>query len=334
MARSGLSRIPRVLTALVEVVVLAILIMVSLLYFERLPSGLREWLYLQVIAPPNGTERVPQEFDFLVVGHLYGSPGIDDEMPARLLMKRLPNILDSKPDFMVSLGDMVYRKSQIEFTNLDEAFLKKLTFPLYNTPGNHDVANDRSLYENYFGEQAYFGKDYGPAHLIFLDTERVECGLDDQQQEFLLKELEQALVDDGTRFIFVFMHKTLVFQNAEMKSLRSEQAMPNVWDCQRKDEANPLMEQLFKPAAKRKPVIIFAGDVGAWGNLSPYYQRDPWLPLTLVMTGLGDTPQDNIVRIYVSPDTVRMDALFLEDMRSVPLENYDLNHWLDVARGE
>ena len=36
----------------------------------------------------------------------------------------------------------------------------------------------------------------------------------------------------------------------------------------------------------------------------------------LVMTGLGDTSQDNIIRVHVSPDSIRMDALFLEDMRS------------------
>ena len=334
MAGSGLSRALRMLKTSLGMVVLAILIIASLWYVERLPSGLREWLYLKVVNLSNDDERAPQEFDFLVVGHLYGSPGIDDEMPARHLIQRLPDILDSKPDFMVSLGDMVYRKNQVEFTNLEEALLKQLNFPLYNTPGNHDVANDRSLYEEYFGKRTYFGKDYGPAHLIFLDTERVECGLDDQQYEFLLHELEQALGNDETRFIFVFMHKTLVFQNAEMKSLRNEQAMPNVWDCQRKDEANPLMKQLFKPAARRKPIIIFAGDVGAWGNLSPYYQRDPWLPLTLVMTGLGDTSQDNIVRVHVSPDAVRMNILFLEDMHSASLEDYDLNYWLSVARSD
>jgi len=334
MAGSGLSRALKALKTSLGVVLLAILIIASLWYVERLPSGLREWLYLKVVNPSNDTERVPQEFDFLVVGHLYGSPGIDDEMPARLLMERLPDILDSKPDFMVSLGDMVYRKDKIEFTNLEEALLKQLTFPFYNTPGNHDVANDRSLYEEYFGKQTYFGKDYGPTHLIFLDTEQVECGLDDQQYDFLLQELEQALADDETRFIFVFMHKTLVFQNPEMKSLRNEQAMPNVWDCQKKDEANPLMEQLFRPAARRKPVVIFAGDVGAWGNLSPYSQRDPWLPLTLVMTGLGDTSQDNIIRVHVSPNAIRMDALFLEDMHSAPLDDYDLNYWLEIAREE
>jgi len=334
MAGSGLGRVRKVLVTSIGVAGLLALIVTGLWQMERLPSGLREWLYLRVVNPPNSATREPQEFDFFVVGHLYGSPGIDDKMPARLLLQRLPDIVDADPDFIVSLGDMVFRKNQTEFANLEEAFLKKLPFPLYNTPGNHDVANDRTLYESYFGEQTYFGKKYGSTSLIFLDTERVKCGLDEPQLQFLKQEIGQAVTDPETRFILVFMHKALVFQNVEMRSQHNEQAMPNVWDCQNKNDANPLMEDIFRPAAKKKPVVIFAGDVGAWGNLSPYYQRDPWLPLTLVMTGLGDSPQDNIVRVRVSPNGLQMDALFLEDIHSAWLENYDLEYWMQIARGE
>jgi len=310
------------------------LVFTGLWFSDYLPSDLREWLYLRAANISSDARREPIEFDFFVFGHLYGSPSIEDEMPARLMLERLPDILAAKPDFMVSLGDMVYRKTQVDFTNLDEMFLQKLPVPLYNSPGNHDVANDRSLYESYFGEHTYFGKEYGSAHLIFLDTEVVECGLDDPQFEMLRQELDKAIADPETHFIFIFMHKTLVFQNSEMRALKHEQAMPNVWKCQNKNGDNPLMENIFKPAARHKPVIIFAGDVGAWGNLSPYYQRDPWLPLTLVMTGLGDTSQDNIVRVHVSPDSLSMDVLFLEDMHSSSLKAYDQNYWLNIARDQ
>ena len=310
------------------------LLFTGLWFTERLPSGLREWLYLKAASISGKATREPADFDFFVVGHLYGSPSIDDQLPDKLLLQRLPEIISSKPDFMVSLGDMVYQKNQTDFNNLDVTLLKKLPFPLYNTPGNHDVANDPNLYESYFGNQTYFGQDYGSARLIFLDTELVECGLDEPQLEMLQQELNNAIHDPETHFIFVFMHKTLVFQNPEMKALKNKQAMPNVWDCQKKDGANPLMENIFKPAARHKPVIIFAGDVGAWGNLSPFYQRDRWLPLTLVMTGLGDTPQDNIIRVHVNPGSVKMDVLFLEDMHSSPLQEYDLNYWMDIARGQ
>ena len=334
MAGSSLSRRPKILAAIVGLVIFMFLFIAGLWQIERLPSNLREWLYLRMVHPAGYNEGEPSEFDFFVVGHLYGSPGVDDQMPARLLLQRLPEIVTAEPNFMVSLGDVVFQKNEIEFANLHNAILNNLTFPFYNTPGNHDVANDRSLYDAHFGSQSYLAKEYGSAHLIFLDTERVECGLDATQLKFLEQEIEKAIVDSETRFIFVFMHKALVFQNAEMKALRNEAAMPNVWDCQNKNGSNPFMDNIFKPAARQKPVYIFAGDVGAWGNLSPYYQRDSWLPLTLVMTGLGDTAQDNIVRVHVSPNGIDMDVLFLKEMQSASLEDYSLKYWLNIAREE
>lgn len=300
---------------------------------ERLPSSLREWLFLQTANLITPEEREPGDLNFYVLGHIYGSPSIPDGLPAASLLNRLPEIINTQPDFIVSLGDVVYRKTETDFDNLRSSLLDQLTFPLYNTPGNHDVTNHREIYESYFGKQTYFGLQRGPAELIFLDTERVECSLDQPQLDLLRSELDKALSDPQTRYIFVFMHKTLVFQNPGMKALKNKQAMPNVWDCQKKDGANPLMETYFIPAARHKPVIIFAGDVGAWGNLSPYYQRDPWLPLTLVMTGLGDSPQDNLIRVHVSPTSLKMDALFLADMSVVPLQTYNEAHWLNIARG-
>ena len=35
------------------------------------------------------------------------------------------------------------------------------------------------------------------------------------------------------------------------------------------------MDEVLIPAAKEKPVYLFAGDVGAWGNLTPYYEELP-----------------------------------------------------------
>jgi len=314
-------------------VVLALLVLIVFFHqIIRLPSDFREWLYLHTTVPAAQSLRTPEDFNFLVAGHIYGSPNIPDHQPARLLLERLPELIASDPDFMVSLGDLVYQKKADDFSRLDKLFLSKLPFTIYNTPGNHDVANDRSYYEKYFGNQTYFSKEYGPATLIFLDTELADCRLDGDQRVFLQQALDHAIADPSIRFIFVFMHKTLAFQDVEMRKLDSKLTRPNVWDCQKKDGSNSIMAEFFIPAAREKPVYLFAGDVGAWGNLSPYYQRDPWLPLTLVMTGMGDTPQDHIIRVHVTPDAVSMDALFLSDMHSEPLTNYDRDYWLDIAR--
>jgi hypothetical protein len=273
----------------------------------------------------------PQQFDFLVFGHLYASQAVVDHLPARLITKHLPELLELHPRFIVSLGDMVSHRTRFDFINLQTHFLSRIDVPLFNTPGNHDVSVSDVLYREYLGSRSYPAQKIGSATLIFLDTERVSCSLDEDQKQTLHAELDAAVTDPQTKVIFVFMHKTLPFQDLEFRALNNRQVMPNEWKCQNKDGSNPIMDQYFIPAAKKKPVVLFAGDVGAWGNLSPYYQHDPSLPLALVMTGLGDTPQDNVIHVQVTPDSVQITAIFLNSMREVPIEKFDRDYWIKKA---
>lgn len=276
-------------------------------------------------------ERSPSAIDFVVFGHLYGSPEVDDGIPARSITRRLPQLLKWQPNFYVSLGDMVYRNNRQEFENLQTIFLSRLNAPFYNTPGNHDTGKSDLHYNEFVGTQTYHTQVYGPAYLIFLDTEIQECSLDNVQIQILADGLQEAVNDPQTRYIVVFMHKTLVFQDVEMRKLKSRLAMPNEWKCQQRSGQNPLIDQYFRPAAKKKPVIIFAGDVGAWGNLTPYYQRDRYLPLITVMTGLGDTSSDNVIRVHMDESTIDMTAIFLDTMEEKNVEDYNRSHWLQTA---
>jgi hypothetical protein len=320
--------------AVIGFILLVGLLFATLYSCELLPSSWWEKIYLLKVQRSNSDIREPKEFNFLVFGHLYGSPGTDDSIPALSITNRLPELTALDPAFMVSLGDMVYRNNITEFTNLQSLLLSKIEIPFYNTPGNHDVGKQNGLYQQFMGTQTYLAKPYGPAYLIFLDTESLECDLDEFQRKFLEGELAKATSDPQTRYILVFMHKTLVFQDPKMRSLKSEVAMPNVWKCQNKDGSNPLMEKYFRPAARMKPVTIFAGDVGAWGNLSPYYQHDPHLPLTLVMTGLGDTKQDNVIHVQVTPDGVKLQVIFLDTMQTQDLQAFNRAYWIDQANGK
>ena len=160
----------------------------------------------------------PQEFDFLVFGHLYGSQAVVDHIPARLITKRLPELLELHPLFIVSLGDMVSHRTRLDFINLHSHFLSQIDVPFFNTPGNHDVSESDKLYLEYIGRRFYPAQRIGSATLIFLDTERLSCSLDDDQQQTLHAELDAAVTDSQTKEIFVFMHKTLPFQDLEIRA--------------------------------------------------------------------------------------------------------------------
>jgi len=277
-------------------------------------------------------EQNPDEFDFFVVGHVYGSQQIKDRQPDAALLAALPTISEASPDFLVSLGDMVEQSNEEEFGLLESTFLSKVSFPVFNTVGNHDVA-DRSLYEARYGE-TFFTFKYGGARLIFLDTEKAKCKLDERQTYVLKTAVQTALRDRDVRYIFVFMHKTFFFQNEVLVEKKDRLAGPNEWKCYGSKPFRALMDEVLIPAAAQKPVYLFAGDVGAWGNMTPYYEHHPEVPLTMLMTGLGDTDQDNILHVHVDDSHVMVESILLNGMTVQPLEKFGPAYWEKVAAGE
>ena len=56
--------------------------------------------------------------------------------------------------------------------------------------------------------------------------------------------------------------------------------------------------------------------------------------LTMLMTGLGDTEQDNILHVQVSKSKVTVEAIFLNGMTIQSLEEFGPAYWEKVANGE
>jgi hypothetical protein len=276
-------------------------------------------------------ETTPDDFSFIAVGHLYGATEGDDRLPDQALLSAIPMIKDLQPAFFVSLGDMVMHNEPEDFTLLDQNLLQQLPFPVFNTVGNHDVLN-RDFYEAAYG-QTYFTFKYGSARLVFLDTEIKDCDLSAPQVDMLKGAVQDALKDAKTRHIFIFMHKTLFFKNEVLASQKDRLGSPNGWRCYGQGGFGDLLEDVLLPAAGQKPVVLFAGDVGAWGNLTPYYEIHPQAPLTMIMTGLGDTIQDNLIYVRVHETEVEIETIFLQDLVARPLTEFTPSYWEQVAAG-
>lgn len=271
-------------------------------------------------------EADPTAFQLLVAGHIYGTQLGDDRIPAETLTASLPELKTEDISMLVSLGDMVSHAEKEDFDILDKTLLNAVPFPVFNTVGNHDV-RDRQLYESRYGAGTYYSFRYGPVQMIFLDTELTTCEIDDTQRAMVETALESALADAQVQEIFIFMHKTLFFKNDALHAVESYNAGPNSWECYGSDTFARLMEQRIEPASQKKPVYLFAGDVGAWGNLSPYYETAQDGRLTMVMTGLGDLPSDAAVLVAVDGAQVTLTLRPLTDQPMQPLEDYSPEYW-------
>jgi hypothetical protein len=273
------------------------------------------------------------EFTFLVTGHIYGSHAEDASRPAKNLLDQLPALSEAQPAMFVSLGDIVINSSADDFDQLEKNFFSRLNYPVFNTVGNHDV-EDRALYEERFGK-TIAGFRYGPAYFIFLDTQQEMCRINGEQENQLVNTVNRAVKDSQVRNIFIFMHNVIFVEDDILKKSKNPAVAPNEWICYHNNNYQELRDLIFLPAARVKPVYLFAGDVGAWnGNLSPFYQKDTEADLTLVAAGIGDTPLDVVLSVAVNQEKVTFEVKSLTGLEFGPLEKYNLAFWQQAAATE
>ncbi|QGS69390.1 hypothetical protein CV093_17110 [Oceanobacillus sp. 143] len=114
---------------------------------------------------------------------------------AQMARKSLRQIVAEDPEFLVINGDLVDTAWEEDF-----AFAKQLleeevgdTFPIYYTPGNHEIAGSGSLenFTNVFGENRY-SFDHKGTRFILLDSSTGSFRTSDFDQ---LIELKESLVE-------------------------------------------------------------------------------------------------------------------------------------------
>ena len=259
---------------------------------------------------------------FIVAGHFYGNPHNRGVItPASTLINAVPKINSLTPDLIFSLGDLAYSASNESYQELRHNFINEINAPLFNAPGNHDVATRRNLYESEFGQTFYYFT-YAQNQIIVLDTEIANCFIAGKQKEMLEQAIESALNNNGIENIFIFLHKAL-FLDGET-DLRAEVNS----QCGYGTNYTELRDEIFIPAAEIKPVYILAGDVGARGdNLSPFYEKDADTNLYTLAIGLGDTPNDALLQIDISSTQVSFQLISIGGNQLAPLETYTREYW-------
>ncbi len=144
---------------------------------------------------------------FAVIGDRTGNhqPGVYGEIVNEIELM--------KPDFVMTVGDMIegysddYEEVQAEWSEY-MSLLKPLTpTPIYHTPGNHDIWDEKSLdiYRQRIGDN-YYSFDYKGLHFVILDVSRFNSSAEipEKQLVWLEKDLKKHR---KAAFTFVFMHK-------------------------------------------------------------------------------------------------------------------------------
>ena len=113
------------------------------------------------------------------------------------------------PDFVLNVGDTIQGREDAtaldQWKELRPIWARYNHYPLYFTPGNHDVWSkySRQLFERESGSKSHYSFDFQDAHFTVLDT-AIPRDLNKEQIEFLKQDLE-ANRDKGPKFV-IFHH--------------------------------------------------------------------------------------------------------------------------------
>lgn len=143
------------------------------------------------------------DFRFAILGDRTGlaQPGIYEKIWKEIDIAR--------PDFVINVGDTIEggvdAQAVAEWTALQPTFRRYSKYPLYFTPGNHDIWSDHSerLYTKVTGRPPAYSFDFQNAHFTVLDNSRTDA-LSDEQIRFLEKDLEKHQSRSPK---FVFFHR-------------------------------------------------------------------------------------------------------------------------------
>lgn len=113
------------------------------------------------------------------------------------------------PDFVINVGDTIQGgkddAAQAEWRDLRPIWERYKHFPLYFTPGNHDIWSEfsRETYERETGRRRFYSFNFQDAHFTVLDNS-VGLALSEAQLKFLAEDLE---ANKSRKPKFIFFHK-------------------------------------------------------------------------------------------------------------------------------
>jgi len=159
------------------------------------------------------TDAQIDSFNFLMAGHIYGAPeNAPTVFPSASIIAAVDMINSKEASFFVSLGDNFRRPDHSShIANFQKSFSSKITSPIFNAVGNHDIhgGKSRTSYEKYFGNQYYYDFVYGNTLFIFLDSELNKGEIKGAQLDYFQNRVEHFLNKKDIRNVFIFSHKLI-----------------------------------------------------------------------------------------------------------------------------
>ncbi len=255
----------------------------------------------------------PDDFSFIIVGHIHGSSKNVAGFPASTFLGNIDQMNGWNASFMASLGDLFLAPSK-EQKNYQQSFFSKINTPIFNAVGNHDI-EDFNWTKN-FGKSTYAWEINGHQFIV-LDLERGNGSLENFQIKLLKSSISK--LKDGKN-LFVFGHRP-IFTEGHPK-LNDVFPDNTASGTNFREKALPLLKKI----PKSSNAYWFGGSIGGMAPVSFFYHREK-SNVHFIATAIRDLPRDGVLLCRIKNDKASFECKSFTGQKLKSLETYDLKYW-------
>lgn len=186
-------------------------------------------------------------------------------------------------------GDLIHFPDKIPYWEKAMEDIANFNCETHIAPGNHEVAV-KNNFEKYIGRYHYAFEKNNDLFIILNGNEN-NWNIEGEQLQFLKKTIAEKTANND--HIFIFIHQLIWWQeNTEFGKCTSNSFMSKSYALNFHEELLPLLYAI------KKPVYLFAGDVGAHEDrCSIFYHKIKHV--TLLASGMGNYKTDNYLIVDV-----------------------------------
>ncbi|MCC6541159.1 MAG: metallophosphoesterase [Flavobacteriales bacterium] len=270
------------------------------------------------VSPYNGrTVQGPDSsghYRLLIGGHFHGASSNASGFPAATILANLPMINATGANALLSTGDLFLRPDR-DSVRFATSFFGRLTVPLFNAPGNHDLEGHA------FRVPMPQRIDMGLDRILLFDTERDDSDISGDQLTALKNVATEAMAG-GMGRLFIITHRPVWSEGVERYAKLFSGNTRSMTGCNFDKEVLPILRKIANTAE----VYWISGSMAGRAPASIFFQPHE-KNITYIQCAVRDELRDALLQADVGPGGIQWSLLSLTGEPVQEVATYDAAWW-------
>lgn len=264
----------------------------------------------RAVSPPDSTGA----YRLLIGGHFHGASTNVSGYPAATILANLDAINATRANVFLSTGDLFLRPDR-DSIRYAASFFSKLTIPLFNAPGNHDL--EGRAFRVPMPQRIDLGRD----RILLFDTERDNSDIKGDQLD-LLRTVVSEVAAGAVQRLFIVSHRPVWSEGDERYGSLFSGNTRSITGANYAKEVLPLLREV----AAKAEVFWISGSMAGRAPASLFFQPHE-KNITYIQCAIRDLPRDALLSAEVTPDTIDWKLWSLTGEPVQPVAAYDATWW-------